>query len=110
LVKVWGKDRPRPEGDLRRFYYPAMEAIADCDVAVEVSTAGFRKPVGEIYPAPEFLEMVVDAGKPIALSSDAHTPELLGHEYERAVELLDSMGVKEIAVFDRRGRRMEPLG
>jgi histidinol-phosphatase (PHP family) len=110
LVKVWGKDRPVPDGDLRRFYYPAMEVIADCGVAIEVSTAGLRKPVGEIYPAPAFLEMVVDAGNPIALSSDAHTPDLLGHEYERAVELLDSLGVKEIAVFEGRRRRMEPLG
>jgi histidinol-phosphatase (PHP family) len=87
-----------------------MEVIAECDVALEVSTAGLRKPVGEIYPAPAFLEMAIDAGKPIALSSDAHTPDLLGHEYEQAVEMLDSMGVKEIAVFDRRRRRMEPLG
>lgn len=110
LVKVWGKDRPLPEGDLRRFYYPAMEMIADTDVALEVSTAGLRKPVGEIYPAPAFLEMAIDAGTPLALSSDAHTPEQLGYEYDRALELLDSMGVKEIAVFDRRERRLEPLG
>jgi histidinol-phosphatase (PHP family) len=110
LVKVWGKDRPVPDGDLRRFYYPAMEAIADSDVALEVSTAGYRKPVGEIYPAPTFLEMAIDAGTPLALSSDAHTPDLIGHEYERAVELLDSMGVKEIAVFENQQRRMEPLG
>jgi histidinol-phosphatase (PHP family) len=110
LVKVWGKDRPVPDGDLRRFYYPAMEAIADAGVAVEVSTAGFRKPVGEIYPAPAFLEMAIDAGTPLALSSDAHVPEQLGWEYERAVELLESMGVKEIAVFEKRERRLEPLG
>jgi hypothetical protein len=37
-------------------------------------------------------------------------PEELGHEYERAVELLESMGVKEIAVFEGRRRRLEPLG
>jgi histidinol-phosphatase (PHP family) len=110
LVKVWGNDRPLPDGDLRRFYYPAMEVIADCDVAIEVSTAGFRKPVGEIYPAPAFLEMAIDAGKPIALSSDAHTPDLLGYRYDRALELLDSMGVKELAVFEGRTRRMEPVG
>jgi histidinol-phosphatase (PHP family) len=110
LVKVWGKDRPLPDGDLRRFYYSAMEVIADADVAIEVSTAGLRKPVAEIYPAPAFIEMAVDAGKPFALSSDAHTPDLLGHEYDQALELLDSMGVKEIAVFEGRQRRMEPLG
>jgi len=110
IVKVWGKDRPLPEGDLRRFYYPAMEVIADCDVAIEISTAGFRKPVGEIYPAPAFLEMAIDAGKPLALSSDAHVPEQLGYEYDRALELLDSLGVKEIAVFENRTWRLEPLG
>jgi histidinol-phosphatase (PHP family) len=110
LVKVWGRDRPIPDGDLRRFYYPAMEVIAECDIAIEVSTAGLRKPVGEIYPAAAFLEMAIDAGKPLALSSDAHVPEQLGYEYERAVELLDSLGVKQLAVFERRERRLEPLG
>jgi histidinol-phosphatase (PHP family) len=75
-----------------------------------VSTAGLRKPVGEIYPDRAFLEMVIDAGNPIALSSDAHTPDQLGFEYDRALELLDDVGVKEICVFDRRERRLEPIG
>ena len=110
LVKVWGGHRPRPDGDLRRFYAIAVEAMADADVAVEVSTAGLRKPVGEIYPAPAFLEMCLEAGKPVTLSSDAHTPDQLAFRYEEAVELLRGMGVEEIAVFERRERRMEPLG
>jgi histidinol-phosphatase (PHP family) len=110
LVKVWGRSAPRPEGDLRRYYEPAVEAFADAGVAVELSTAGWRKPVGEQYPALAFLEMVVEAGCPIALSSDAHVPDQLGYEYERAAELLDSVGVREIAVFERRERRLEPLG
>lgn len=110
LVKVWGRDRPWPDGDLRRFYYLAMEAIADVDIAIEVSTAGLRKPVGEIYPAPAFIEMAIDAGKPLALSSDAHEPDLLGHRYEDALKLLESLGVTELAVFEGRQRRMEPIG
>jgi histidinol-phosphatase (PHP family) len=110
LVKVWGPERPRPEGDLRRFYEPAVEAFAEADVAVEVSTAGWRKPVGEIYPAPPFLEMVVEAGCPIALSSDAHAPDHLGYRYEDAVELLDGLGVGELSVFEARERRLEPIG
>ena len=109
LVKVWGAQRPQPEGDLRRFYDLAMDGIADSDVAIEVSTAGLRKPVGEIYPAPAFLEMCLEAGRPIALSSDAHVPEDLGHRYEEAVELLRSMGVTEIVDFEGRQRRMVPL-
>ena len=110
LVKVWGARVPVPEGDLRRYYERAMDGIADSDIAVEVSTAGLRKPTGEIYPAPAFLQMCLEAGRPVALSSDAHTPEQLGYEYERAVELLRGLGVTEIAVFDRRGRRLEALG
>ena len=110
LVKVWGQGVPVPAGDLRRFYERAMDGIAESDVAVEVSTAGLRKPAAEIYPARSFLEMCVEAGRPVALSSDAHRPEELGHEYERALELLNDLGVREIAVFEGRERRLEPLG
>jgi len=110
LVKVWGRDRPLPAGDLRRFYEPAVEAIAASGIAVELSTAGLRKPVGELYPAPAFAELCVEAGAPFALSSDAHLPEQVGFEYDAAVDFLDALGVGEIAVFERRSRRLAPLG
>jgi histidinol-phosphatase (PHP family) len=110
LVKVHGAARPRPDGDLRRYYEPAVEAFAEAGVAVEVSTAGLRKPVGELYPARALLEMVVDAGCPIALSSDAHVPDQLGFRYEEAVRELEAVGVRELCVFDRRSRRLEPIG
>jgi histidinol-phosphatase (PHP family) len=110
LVKVWGSDRPTPEGDLRRFYDLAMDGIAGSDVAIEVSTAGLRKPVREIYPARPFLEMCLEAGRPVTLSSDAHVPDQLGYRYEEAVELLEAVGVTEVAAFEGRVRRLEPLG
>jgi histidinol-phosphatase (PHP family) len=110
LVKAFAGRVPAPEGDLRRFYERAMDGIAESDVAVEVSTAGLRKPVGEIYPAPAFLEMCLEAGRPVALSSDAHRPQQIGFEYSRALELLEGLGVSEIAVFERRSRRLEALG
>ena len=110
LVKVWGERVPRPEGDLRRFYERAMDGIAESDVAIEVSTAGLRKPVAEVYPAAGFLELCLEAGRPVALSSDAHVPEQLGHEYERTVDWLRGLGVTELAVFEGRSRRLEQLG
>jgi histidinol-phosphatase (PHP family) len=110
LVKVWGADRPRPEGDLRRFYELAIEGIVEGGAAVEVSTAGLRKPVGERYPAPPFLAMCLEAGCPIALSSDAHYPEHVGFEYGPTVEWLAEQGVRELAVFEGRTRRLEPIG
>ena len=110
LVKVHGAGRPRPEGDLRRYYEPAVEAFAEAGVAVEMSTAGLRKAVGELYPSRALLEMVVDAGCPIALSSDAHEPGQLGYRYEDAVEALEQAGVKELCVFEGRARRSAPIG
>ena len=104
LVKIFG-DRPE-----RYDYTEIVDAIADAGVAVEVSTAGLRKPVGELYPAQPLLELVVEAGLPIALSSDAHVPDQLGYGYDQALELLDSLEVTELSVFERRTRRLEPIG
>lgn len=110
LVKIWGSSRPVPEGDLRRFYELAMDGIAESQIAIEVSTAGLRKPVAELYPARPFLQMCLDAGCPVALSSDAHVPGDVARDYDRALELLDAAGVRELAVFERRQRRLEPIG
>jgi histidinol-phosphatase (PHP family) len=109
LVKVWGRGRPLPEGDLRRFYEPAVEAIAASGIAVEVSTAGLRKPVGELYPARGFAELCVEAGAAFALSSDAHLPAQVGFGYERAVEFLGGLGIEQICVFERRRRSLERI-
>jgi histidinol-phosphatase (PHP family) len=110
LVKVWGSERPRPSGDLRRFYEPLAEAVAESGVAFEVSTAGLRKAAGEIYPAPALLEMLLETGSPVTLSSDAHAPADVGAEYEQALALLERHGVTELAVFERRERSLAPLG
>ena len=110
LVKIWGNRRPAPTRDPRFYYETAVEAIADSDVAVEVSTAGLRKPVAELYPDPAFAEMCLDAGAPFSLSSDAHEPGHVGYEYGPTVETMREWGIDEVAVFERRQRRMEPLG
>jgi histidinol-phosphatase (PHP family) len=110
LVKVWGPGRPPPSRDPRAFYELAIDDIARSDVAVEVSTAGLRKPAGEIYPSLGLLEMCVAAARPVALSSDAHEPEHIGYRYESAVTLLRGVGVERIAVFTERERSEEPLG
>jgi histidinol-phosphatase (PHP family) len=110
LVKVWGRARPLPERDPRHFYEPAIEAIAESGVAVEVSTAGLRKPVAELYPAPAFAEMCVEAGAEFALSSDAHEAAHVGYAYDQAMKFLGELGIAEICVFGGRERRLEPLG
>ena len=110
LVKVWGSSRPLPERDPRFYYEPLAQAVSESGVAVEVSTAGLRKPVGELYPADALAVMLLDAGAAFSLSSDAHTPEHVGWEYPRAVKQIREWGIEQIAVFDGRERRMERLG
>jgi histidinol-phosphatase (PHP family) len=110
LVKYWGVGARRPDGDLRRYYELAMDGIAESGTAVEISTAGLRKPAGELYPAPAFLAMAVEAGARVALSSDAHCPGDVGADYDQALAVLSELGVSELCVFDRRSCRVEPIG
>jgi histidinol-phosphatase (PHP family) len=109
LVKVWGRARPLPARDPRFYYEPAVEAIAESGIAVEVSTAGLRKPVEELYPSRAFAEMCIEAGAQFALSSDAHSPEHVGYGYDRALDYLAGLEVGEICVIENRRRRLEPL-
>ena len=102
LVKVWGSARPAPERDLRHHYEPAVEAIAESGIAVEVSTAGLRKPVGELYPSRAFAEMCVEAGASFALSSDAHLPEQVGFGYPEAIDFLASLGSRPLPASGER--------
>jgi histidinol-phosphatase (PHP family) len=110
LVKVWGSGRPVPDRDPRFHYEPTVEAISEAGIAVEVSTAGLRKPVREIYPSRAFAEMCVEAGAEFALSSDAHLPEQVGYGYDEAMEFMGGLGVGRICVFEGRRRRLEPIG
>jgi histidinol-phosphatase (PHP family) len=110
LIKIWGEGRPAPERDPRFHYEPAIEAIAESGIAVEVSTAGLRKPVGELYPSRAFAEMCVEVGAEFALSSDAHAPDQVGFGYDQALEFLEAVGVERLCVFEGRRRRLEPVG
>jgi len=55
------------------------------------------------------MQMCVDAGATFALSSDAHEPAQIGFEYPAAVEFLGCHGVSEIATFEARRRKLEPV-
>jgi histidinol-phosphatase (PHP family) len=54
--------------------------------------------------------MLVDAGAVFVVSSDAHAPGDVGHEYDRAVETMRGWGIDEVATFAGRRRKLEPLG
>ena len=125
-------DRPMVLGGCRFPGVPALVGHSDGDAVAHAVTeallgAAGLGDIGQHFPDDDdawkgadsmrllsdvctFLEMCLDAGRPVALSSDAHRPEQLGYEYERAVEWLGDMGVTELSVFERRARRLEPIG
>ncbi len=108
LVKIFGR-RPTPE-QARAQYEETVDVLDECEVAVEVSSAGLHRPVGEIYPAPEFLALCGEHGVAATTASDAHLSQNVGRDLDRAVEHLRQAGYETITVFDGRRARQEPLG
>ena len=99
----------RPKGDLRRYYEPVIQALVDTGGVMEVSTAGLRKDVGEIYPAREMLEMAFSGGVPIVINSDAHSPGEVGAAFDQALKLVRSVGYRTTVRFKNRERESVPL-
>ena len=106
LVKKFGH---RPPGDLRRYYEPAVAALAEGGAAIEISTAGLRKPAGELYPAQEFLEAACAAGVPVVVSSDAHAPGEVGQDFSKAFGAARMAGYTQTARFEKRSRSLVSL-
>lgn len=99
----------RPSGDLRRFYEPAVAAAAQTGVAIEISTAGLRRPVGELYPAQDFLGLARAAGLDIVINSDAHDPAEIGLDFARAADAARAAGFAHTLRFEQRRRRRVAL-
>ena len=93
-----------PPGDLRRFYDPVIEAIADSKVAIELNTAGFHKPCAEQYPSAEFLKLAAEAQIPITLSSDAHAPSEVARDFGKGLQLIKEAGFTHLSRFEKRDR------
>jgi histidinol-phosphatase (PHP family) len=94
LAKIFGR---RPD----RIEYPVLDGVA-----LEISTAGLHKAVGELYPAPAMLAGL----PPITLASDAHVPQNVGRDFDQALALARAGGYETVTVFDRRTAHQQPLG
>ncbi|MFC4994527.1 histidinol-phosphatase [Rubritalea tangerina] len=106
LIKKFGH---RPEGDLRRFYEPAVDAIATSGAVIELNTAGWHKPCAEQYPHSDFLELARDGGIDLVISSDAHHPSEVARDFERAKEVARAAGYQETVLLHQGKRRYEEL-
>jgi histidinol-phosphatase (PHP family) len=85
------------------------ESAARVDVSLECSSAGWKKPVKEQYPAEGFLDRLVAKGLTFTTASDAHHHERVGERASDLAAMLEARGVHELASYTQRQRQMIPL-
>ena len=105
LIKVTGRQPDSP----REWWDRMAEAAAANGLAAELSSAGWRKPVGEQYPAQPLLARYAAHGVPLTTASDAHH---LDHVADRSADLralLDDIGVDRLQGYRRRVPHSVPL-
>lgn len=106
LAKVTGRRPARPE----ELYDRMAEAAASSGMAAEVSSAGWRKPGAEAYPAPALLDRFRRAGVPVTTASDAHRCPDVADRSDDLRRLLSAAGYEELACFSGRKRELVRLG
>lgn len=106
LIKIFGH---RPKKEITTFVKEVLELIKKKGLTVEISTAGWRKPVNEQYPQDKIISIIKALDIPITTASDAHAAKDVGHSYDRLYELLKSYGFNQVAVFDNHKMKLLPI-
>ncbi|MGI9049317.1 MAG: PHP domain-containing protein, partial [Rubrobacteraceae bacterium] len=106
LIKIF---RRFPDRDITPMLEETADAVAESGIVVDVNAAGLRKPVGEIYPSRQLLEMFHRRNVPIVLSSDAHASQEVAAGYDKSLKLVHDVGYREVATFENRERGTLPL-
>lgn len=83
----------------------ALTAIRDNGVAMEISSAGLRKPCNEIYPHPAIMKLASDLGVKISFGSDAHCPNTPAYAFDQLEAYARSYGYTSSVIFENRKPR-----
>ena len=106
LVKIHGH---RPKIPIRSLVEETLDLVRVQDLAIELSTAGWRKPVNELYPSDEIIQLAQERGIPFTIASDAHSWAQLGENYGRLAEKMRGFGITDICVFDKHRRKVRSI-
>ena len=106
LVKIHGH---RPEIAIEGLIEETLEVVRTHDLAIELSTAGLRKPVNEVYPSDEIIKLAQKKGIAFTIASDAHSWAQLGDGYHRLGEKLRALDITEISVFEKHRRTVRSI-
>lgn len=106
LIKIFGH---RQKKDIKVYVEDVLKLIKNKGLTIEMSTAGWRKPVNEQYPQEAIIQMIKDLNIPITTASDAHTAKDLGHSYDKLYKLLKQFSFDKVAVFDNHKMTLLPI-
>jgi len=106
LIKIHGH---RPSGEIGSLINETLDFIRGRNLAIELSTAGWRKPVNEPYPGDRIVELAIKKGIPFTTASDAHSHAQLGDKFPILAERMASFGIQQVCVFDKHNRRQVSL-
>jgi histidinol-phosphatase (PHP family) len=106
LIKIHGH---RPKAEIEALVGDTLDFIHSRNLAIELSTAGWRKPVNELYPSDRIIELAIAKGIPFTTASDAHSHVQLGENYERLAAKMDSLGIRELCIFERHRPEMRAV-
>lgn len=106
LVKIHGH---RPNAEIGEIVNETLDFVRSRDLAIELSTAGWRKPVNELYPADRIIELAVKKGIPFTTASDAHSHAQLGENFGRLAEKMSILQIREVCVYEKHKREMRKV-
>ena len=106
LIKIHGH---RPTADIGTLINETLEFIRERNLAIELSTAGWRKPVNELYPSDLIIELAMDKGIPFTTASDAHSHVQLGEKFSRLADKMAELGVRQVCTFEKHKPTEVPL-
>ena len=101
LVKIHGH---RPNAEIDAIVGETLDFIRSQNLAVELSTAGWPKPINELYPADRIIELAIERGIPFTTASDAHSHAQLGDNFPRLAEKMSVFKICEVCVFEKHKR------
>jgi histidinol-phosphatase (PHP family) len=106
LVKIHGH---RPKAPVAELVSETLDFIAERGLAIELSTAGWRKPVNELYPSDEIIRLAMEKGIQFTTASDAHSHVQLGENYERLADKMHQIGIGEVCIYEMHRPQSFPL-
>ncbi len=106
LIKIHGH---RPCGDVRSIINETLDFIRSRDLAIELSTAGWRKPVDELYPSDRIIKLAIEKEISFTTASDAHSHVQLAENFDRLTGKMSILGVREVCVYDKHKREVRKL-